>query len=423
MRCSFCDCAPLFFLPLNGGGLRRGWRTPPILTFPHEGGRDNAWKKIANVKTTTKKFELIHQDSQTQARAGVLRTAHGSIETPVFMPVGTQATVKTLTPKELEDLKAQVLLSNTYHLYIRPGIHTIQGLGGLHRFMGWSRPILTDSGGYQVFSLARLRNISDEGVRFNSHFDGREIFLTPEEVVKAQEGLGSDIAMVFDECPPHDASKSQVDEAVRRTIRWAKRAKAAHTKDDQLLFGIIQGGRFLDLRKQSLEETVSLDFPGYAIGGVSVGEPRVEMEEVTRETAPKMPAGQPRYLMGVGTPVDFFWAIEAGIDMFDCVNPTRYGRNGCGFTRFGKVVVRNAEYAQDKRPLDASCSCYTCTQFSRSYLRHLFNCEEILGHKLVTLHNVHFFVDLVRQIRISIIENKLTQFKKNFLSSYDETSR
>ena len=368
-------------------------------------------------------FQVIKQDSKTAARLGILTTEHGIIHTPMFMPVGTQATVKTLAPRDLEEIGAEVILSNTYHLYVRPGIDLIRNSGGLHKFMGWSKPILTDSGGYQVFSLARLRKITDDGALFNSHFDGREIFLTPEEVIKAQEGLGSDIAMIFDECPPHDASYAQVDEAVRRTIHWAKRAKDAHQCDKQLLFGIIQGGRFLDLRKKSLAQTLDIDFDGYAIGGVSVGESREDMELVVRELAPLMPANKPRYLMGVGTPIDLFWSFEAGIDLLDCVNPTRYARNGAAFTRAGRITVRNAQYTSDQTPIDVTCGCYTCKNFSRSYLRHLFNCEEILGHRLVSYHNVYFFVTLAREIRNSISEDRFSEFKREFLANYDDSLR
>jgi queuine tRNA-ribosyltransferase len=294
--------------------------------------------------------------------------------------------------------------------------------------MGWNGPILTDSGGYQVFSLARLRQITDEGVRFNSHFDGREIFLTPEAVIKAQENLGTDIAMIFDECPPHDAAHSQVEAAVRRTIQWASRAKKVHGRSrgevtSPLLFGIIQGGQFLDLRRTSLEETVEIGFDGYAIGGVSVGETKDAMERVVREMAPEMPVEKPRYLMGVGTPTDFFWAVESGIDLFDCVNPTRYGRNGTAFTRRGKLVIRNADCAKDERPIDALCECDTCKNFSRGYLRHLVNCEEILGHRLITYHNVYFFVSLVREIRESVRNGIFSQLKKEFLSNYDDSIR
>ncbi|OGX06799.1 MAG: tRNA guanosine(34) transglycosylase Tgt [Omnitrophica bacterium RIFCSPLOWO2_12_FULL_50_11] len=376
-----------------------------------------------NTCVSASSFQLSKKDSQTEARVGVVRTIHGTFQTPVFMPVGTQGTVKTLSPRDLEEIGAEVILSNAYHLYIRPGIDTIRAAQGLHRFMGWTKPILTDSGGYQVFSLARLRSISDEGVRFHSHFDGREIFLTPEIVIKAQGDLGSDIAMVLDECPSHHASRAQVEAAVRRTIQWAERSKKIHQEERQLLFGIVQGGLFLDLRQRSLEQTVTLAFDGYAVGGVSVGESRLEMEEVVRYVAPRLPEDRPRYLMGVGTPVDLFWAVESGVDLFDCVNPTRYARNGCAFTRCGKLVVRNAQYAKDQKPLDETCACYTCRNFSRSYLRHLFNCEEILGHRLVTLHNVYFFVSLARQIREAIRNGPLSRFKKEFLSNYDEASR
>ncbi len=376
--------------------------------------------KTEQVKET---FQIIKQDPETQARLGILKTEHGMIHTPMFMPVGTQATVKTLSPKELDEAGAEIILSNTYHLYIRPGIDLIRQHGGLHKFMGWKKPILTDSGGYQVFSLARLRKITDDGVTFNSHFDGREIFLTPEEVIKAQEGLGSDIAMIFDECPPADATYAQVDEAVRRTIHWAKRAKDAHLCDKQLLFGIIQGGRFLELRKKSLDQTLDINFDGYAIGGVSVGESRDEMERIVREMAPLLPADKPRYLMGVGTPIDLFWSFEAGIDLLDCVNPTRYARNGCAYTRAGKIIVRNAQYTQDQAPLDETCGCYTCQNFSRSYLRHLFNCEEILGHRLISYHNVHFFLALTNEIRNSISEGRFLAFKKEFLAGYDDSLR
>lgn len=375
------------------------------------------------MKTDQATFQIVQKDSKTQARLGILKTEHGIIHTPMFMPVGTQATVKTLAPKDLEEMGAEIILSNTYHLYVRPGIDLIRSMGGLHRFMGWQKPILTDSGGYQVFSLARLRKITDDGVSFNSHFDGREIFLTPEEVIKAQEGLGSDIAMIFDECPPHDATYPQVEEAVRRTTHWAKRAKDVHRCDRQLLFGIIQGGRFLDLRKNSLAQTLELNFDGYAIGGVSVGESREEMQQVVRELSPLMPADKPRYLMGVGTPIDLFWSFEAGIDLLDCVNPTRYARNGAAYTSFGRITIRNAQYTNDQSPIDETCTCYTCRDFSRSYLRHLFNCEEILGHRLVSYHNVHFFLTLTRNIREAISQGRFSEYKKEFLSSYDDSLR
>lgn len=376
-----------------------------------------------NVRASLGSFELIKQDPESQARVGRVHTAHGSFETPVFMPVGTQGTVKGLTPKDLVSCGAEIILANAYHLYIRPGIDIIAEAGGLHRFMAWDKPILTDSGGYQVFSLARLREITDEGVTFHSHFDGRQIFLTPEQVVLAQERIGSDMAMVFDECPPHDAPRSQVEEAVRRTADWAARAKEVHQRKDQLLFGIVQGGRFGDLRKESLARTIETGFDGYAVGGVSVGETKPQMEEVVARIVPLMPVDKPRYLMGVGTVRDFFWAVEAGIDLFDCVNPTRYARNGCAFTRRGKVVIRNGSYARDQKPLDPDCDCDTCRNFSRSYLRHLFNCEEMLGPGLVTYHNVYFFVRLLGQIRQAVREGRFLKFKKEFLSNYDDNLR
>ena len=393
----------------------------PLVGEGMDGGkkRTSSFPPLSSpIKGEECQFVLLAKDKNTQARLGHIQTVHGTIETPVFMPVGTQGTVKTLSPADLEQLGSEIILANTYHLYIRPGIDIIKEAGGLHRFMGWSKPILTDSGGYQVFSLARLREITDEGVRFHSHFDGREIFLTPEAVMKAQADLGSDIAMIFDECPPHDATRTQVQEAVRRTIHWAKRAKRIHQNPKQLLFGIVQGGGFLDLRKRSLDQTVEIGFDGYALGGVSVGESKYEMEKVVRAVASLMPLEKPRYLMGVGTPFDLFWAVEAGIDMFDCVNPTRYGRNGSAFTRSGRVVIRNAEYARDQAPLDKTCKCYTCLNFSRSYLRHLFNSGEILGLRLVTYHNVYFFVSLVREIREAILENRFSVLKNEFLSAY-----
>ncbi len=370
-----------------------------------------------------KTFEVMHRDSECGARTGRLATAHGIVETPVFMPVGTQGTVKTLAPSDLEEVGAEIILGNTYHLYIRPGIDIIEAAGGLHRFMSWQKPLLTDSGGFQVFSLSRLNQITDEGVTFHSYFDGRKIFLSPEEAIGAQERLGSDIAMIFDECSPHDADRRQVENAVLRTENWAKRAKAVHKRADQLLFGIVQGGKFPDLRRQSAETMVTIGFPGYAIGGVSVGEPREEMQKAVAETMPHLPETSPRYLMGVGTPVDFFWAIEAGIDMFDCVTPTRYARNGCAFTRSGKIVVRNAEYARDLKPLDETCDCYACRNFTRSYLRHLFNCEEILGHRLVSHHNVRFFIRLVSEIRQAVRDGCFLKLKNEFLANYDENLR
>jgi queuine tRNA-ribosyltransferase len=375
-------------------------------------------------------FEVTSTDPSCNARTGIAHTAHGSFETPVFMPVGTQATVKALTPRDLQELGAEIILSNTYHLYIRPGIDIIKQFGGLHRFMGWSGPILTDSGGYQVFSLSRLREITEEGVSFRSHFDGREILLSPEIVMDIQEAIGSDIAMIFDECPPATQDRKKIQQSLDLTVRWAARAKKHHKLKSQALpagrqalFGIVQGGFFSDLRKESLERTVEIGFDGYALGGLCVGESKENTLAVLDSTLPLMPKDKPRYLMGVGTPIDFVEAVERGADMFDCVNPTRYGRNGAAFTSTGMVVVRNGKYQKDERPIDSGCGCYTCKNFSRAYLRHLLNAEEMLGPQLMSLHNVHFFVNFVQTIRQEIKKGTFLTFKKNFLNSFDPECR
>lgn len=368
-------------------------------------------------------FESLGSDGLTQARLGSVRTAHGSFETPAFLPVGTQGTVKTLTPRDLEEAGAEIILSNAYHLYVRPGADIMEQAGGLHRFMGWQRPILTDSGGYQVFSLSSMREISDEGVWFHSYFDGRKIFLSPEIVVEFQKTLGSDIAMVLDECPPPNCSREQIQRALDQTITWAERSKNAHQSGEQLLFGIVQGGQFLDLRRQSLERTVEIGFDGYALGGVSVGEEHDVIESVVRATASLMPKDSPRYLMGVGTPKDLFMGVEAGFDMFDCVNPTRYGRNGSAFTSEGRLVIRNGKYACDQKPVDEHCNCYACSNFSRSYIRHLINCNEILGVRLLSHHNVHFFLSLMKKMRRAIAEGNFNVLKKEFESSYNDDLR
>lgn len=356
-------------------------------------------------------------------RLGRIETAHGAFDTPVFMPVGTQGSVKTFTPMELEELGASIILGNTYHLAVRPGMKIIGKMGGLHKFISWRGPILTDSGGYQVFSLARLRKITDEGATFNSHFDGRELFFSPENVVEMQEILGSDIMMPFDECPSYSKDRMLVERAMERTIHWAERAKKARKGNGQALFGIIQGGLFEDLRLASLERTVALDFDGYALGGLSVGEPNEMMREMVSKIAPKMPFAKPRYLMGVGAPLDIFEAIASGIDMFDCVNPTRYGRNGTAFTRTGLLVVRNSNYSEDEKPLDPDCACLACKNFSRAYLRHLFNAEEILGPRLVSYHNLHFFVRLVTEIRAHLKNGTFLQFYRRFHSTYNTEQR
>jgi queuine tRNA-ribosyltransferase len=339
------------------------------------------------------------------------------------MPVGTQGTVKALTPRDLEEAGTEILLANAYHLYIRPGIDIIRECGGLHRFMGWSGPILTDSGGYQVFSLSRLRKISEEGVRFQSHFDGSEIFLTPEKMVEVQEALGSDIAMIFDECPPPTKDKNRIRHALELTLRWSERAKRHHRLESQALFGIVQGGTFVDLRRESLERTVEIGYDGYALGGLCVGESKQETLEIFDSILPRMPEEKPRYLMGVGTPIDFLEAVGAGADLFDCVNPTRYGRNGTAFTGTGIIVVRNGKYQTDPRPLAEDCSCYVCKNFSRSYLRHLFNTDEMLGPQLLSVHNVHFFVHFVKTLRQKIREKQFLAFKKNFMNHFDPECR
>jgi queuine tRNA-ribosyltransferase len=368
-------------------------------------------------------FKLLRKDPKSEARVGRVTTAHGTFDTPVFMPVGTQGTVKAMSPKDLEDLGVEILLSNAYHLYVRPGMEVIREAGGLHRFMGWQGPILTDSGGFQVFSLSRLREISEEGVRFHSHFDGREITLTPESVIDIQETIGSDIAMIFDECPPATKDRKKISESLELTLRWSKRAKKHHRLKRQGLFGIIQGGIFEDLRKESLERTVEIGFDGYALGGLCVGEAKEETLAVLDAVLPAMPKDKPRYLMGVGTPLDFLESIERGADMFDCVNPTRYGRTGSAFTPGGLVVVRNGKYRLDKRPIQENCDCYACRNFTRAYLRHLFNAEEMLGPQLVSIHNVHFFVNLVKMARQKIREGKFLPFKKSFIKNFDPNSR
>ena len=375
------------------------------------------------VHATSKLFRLIQKDSTTEARIGSVQTMHGVFQTPAFMPVGTQGTVKALTPRDLQNLGAEIILSNAYHLFIRPGIEIIREAGGLHRFMGWPGPILTDSGGYQVFSLSRLRKITEEGVCFQSYFDGSEIFLTPERSIEIQEALGSDIAMIFDECPPYTRDRKRIKNSLDLTVKWAKRAKVSRRREEQALFGIIQGGIFEDLRLESLEKTVELNFDGYALGGLFVGESREETYNVLDRICPEMPNNRVRYLMGAGTPLELLGAVSRGVDLFDCVNPTRYGRNGSAFTSKGLVVVRNGKYNRDFRPIDEGCRCYTCQTFSRSYLRHLFNCEEILGPQLVSIHNIFFFLDLMNQIRREIEIGTFASFKEHFEKQFDPNHR
>lgn len=366
------------------------------------------------------KYELLHVDKNSGARRGVIHTPHGDIQTPVFMPVGTQATVKSMTPDELKDMiDAKIILSNTYHLYLRPGSKLVKEAGGLHKFMNWDRAILTDSGGFQVFSLGDLRTISEEGVEFKSHLDGSKHFFSPESVMETEEDLGADIIMAFDECVEYPATYEYTKQSMERTTRWAKRCKAAHKNTDkQGLFGIIQGGFYKDLRDKSLEDLVALDLPGYAIGGISVGEPKKEFLDILRYTAPKMPANKPRYLMGVGTPDYLIEAALAGIDMCDCVLPTRIARNGTAMTLNGKVVIRNATYERDWSPLDSECDCYTCKNYTRAYLRHLVKTKEILGIRLLSIHNLYFLSKLMERVRLEIENDNLINFRNEFYSKY-----
>lgn len=378
----------------------------------------NKSKKEKN-KNMAIRYELIKVCKQTGARLGKLHTPHGVIDTPIFMPVGTQATVKAMTPEELKEIEAQIILSNTYHLYIRPGHDIVQKAGGLHKFMNWDRPILTDSGGYQVFSLGPLRKIKEEGVEFRSHLDGSKHFISPEKAIEIENALGADIIMAFDECAPYPADREYVKNSLERTTRWAKRCKEAHTNtDNQALFGIIQGGMYKDLREQSAKEITALDLPGYAIGGLSVGEPKPLMYEVLDYTVPLMPADKPRYLMGVGSPDDLLEGVLRGIDMFDCVLPTRIARNGTAFTSGGKVVVRNAIYQEDFTPLDTECDCYTCRNYTKAYLRHLVKCNEILASRLLTYHNLHFLINLMKNVRQAIMDDRLMDFRNEFFQKF-----
>lgn len=364
-------------------------------------------------------FELIKESSECNARLGKLNTPHGVIETPIFMPVGTKATVKAMTPEEVEKLGAQIILSNTYHLYLKPGHELIEEAGGLHKFMNWDKPILTDSGGFQVFSLGKLRKITEKGVEFRSHIDGSKHMITPEKSIEIQNSLGSDIMMAFDECAPYPSSWEYIKESMERTSRWAKRCKEYHENwDEQGLFGIVQGGMYKDLREESIKTITDLDLPGYAIGGLSVGEPLDLMCEILDFTTPMLPKDKPRYLMGVGTPDYLFESVIRGIDMADCVLPTRIARNGTTFTSHGRVVVRNAKYARDFGPLDSGCDCYTCTNYSRAYIRHLFNTNEILGPRLATIHNLYFLIKLMENIREAIKEDRLLEYREEFYKKF-----
>jgi queuine tRNA-ribosyltransferase len=349
------------------------------------------------------KFELLNKDSNTRARRGRLHTTHGVIETPIFMPVGTQATVKAMTPDQLRDLHVEILLCNSYHLFLRPGHETVARLGGLHRFMGWERPILTDSGGFQVFSLSSLRDISEDGVRFQSHLDGSTHFLSPELAVDVQTALGSDIMMVLDDCLAYPASRFDADRSMKRSLAWAERGRnrwvERRPEIPPALFGIVQGSIYADLRRESAERLVMMGFPGYAIGGLAVGEPKPLMYEIIEQVEPYLPEEAPRYLMGVGTPGDLVEAVARGVDMFDCVMPTRHARNGWLFTKDGHIVIKHSKYKEDPDPIDGTCGCAVCQTFSRAYLRHLFIANEILSSVLNTVHNVYFYLDTIRRIR------------------------
>ena len=378
------------------------------------------------------KFELLTKDPKTRARRGRLHTAHGTVETPVFMPVGTQATVKAMMPEQLRDLEVEILLCNSYHLFLRPGHETVAKLGGLHRFMGWDRPILTDSGGYQVFSLSTLRDINEDGVRFQSHLDGSSHFLSPETAIDIQRGLGSDIMMVLDDCLAYPATHFESDRSMKRSLAWAERCKkhfdtvaAVYDRRQssgmeivgghrpplpQALFGIVQGGIYADLRKESADRLIAMDFPGYAIGGLAVGEPKPLMYETIEQVEPSLPEEKPRYLMGVGTPADLIESVALGVDMFDCVMPTRHARNGWLFTKAGHIVIKHAKYKDDPEPIDSECKCPVCRTYSRAYLRHLFIANEILSSVLNTVHNLYFYLDTMRRIRQFIELHRFDEF-------------
>ena len=396
-------------------------------------------------------FELLSQDPESKARRGRLTTAHGVIDTPAFMPVGTQGSVKAMSPRELREVNAQIILGNTYHLFVRPGLDVIKHFGGLHKFMNWDGPILTDSGGYQIFSLAKLRKITEEGVHFQNHVDGTAAFISPEIAMGIQATLGSDIAMTLDECAPYPCEREYAARSLEMTTRWAKRSKAANAQPRktlgagsptlnvqrstekteqsairnpqsaikrQLLFGIIQGATFADLRKESAQSIVDLDFDGYAVGGVSVGEPEEEMIRAVESTEPFLPGDKPRYAMGLGTPPQLLEMIARGMDMFDCVLPTRLARNGTAFTSIGTLNLKNAEFALDTRPIEESCECSTCRKFTRGYIRHLIKAEEILGLRLISLHNLHFYLDLMRRARSAIASGGFEGLRKEFVANY-----
>ena len=365
------------------------------------------------------RYELIKEEKNTGARLGILHTPHGSFETPIYMPVGTLATVKGLSPEELKDMGAEIVLSNTYHLWLRPGEDIVEEAGGLHKFMNWDRGVLTDSGGFQVFSLSDMRKIEEEGVHFRNHISGEKLFLTPEKAIQIENALGADIIMSFDECPDFHHSYDYVKNSINRTTRWAERGLKAHQRpDDQALFGIVQGAGYKDLRIQHARDLVSLDFPGYSIGGLSVGETKDEMNSVLDYLTPELPKDKPRYLMGVGSPDALIDGVIRGVDMFDCVLATRIARNGTCMTSTGRLVVKNAQYARDFRPIDENCDCYTCRNYTRAYVRHLIKTDELFGMRLASIHNVYFLLDLMRNVRKAIMDDQLLEFREDFFERY-----
>ncbi|WP_338488651.1 tRNA guanosine(34) transglycosylase Tgt [Ruoffia tabacinasalis] len=365
------------------------------------------------------RYELIKEEKNTGARLGILHTPHGSFETPIYMPVGTLATVKGLSPEELKDMGAEIVLSNTYHLWLRPGEDIVEEAGGLHKFMNWDRGVLTDSGGFQVFSLSDMRKIEEEGVHFRNHISGEKLFLTPEKAIQIENALGADIIMSFDECPDFHHSYDYVKNSINRTTRWAERGLKAHQRpDDQALFGIVQGAGYKDLRIQHARDLVSLDFPGYSIGGLSVGETKEEMNSVLDYLTPELPKDKPRYLMGVGSPDALIDGVIRGVDMFDCVLATRIARNGTCMTSNGRLVVKNAQYARDFRPIDENCDCYTCRNYTRAYVRHLIKTDELFGMRLASIHNVYFLLDLMRNVRKAIMDDQLLEFREDFFEKY-----
>lgn len=380
-------------------------------------------QELNDLKKSHFAFDLVHQDATSNARCGKIVTPHGEMNTPIFMPVGTQGTVKGLLPETVSDLGAEIILGNTYHLYLRPGHDLIRKFGGLHQFMNWPKPILTDSGGFQVYSLDALRKISEEGVAFQSHVDGSRHFISPEFAIEIQEALGADIMMCFDECTPYPADFDYARNSLELTNRWARRCRNARKNDHQALFGIVQGGIYHELRRKGVDEITSIGFDGYALGGLSVGEPKNLMLEIVEATASLLPMEQPRYLMGVGTPEDIVDCVFHGIDMFDCVLPTRNGRNGMLFTNSGKVVIKHARYRNDESPVDSTCDCYTCRNYSRAYLRHLFIAKEILGVILNTIHNVRYFLRLMERVREAICNDAFASFRKQFKQEASEITQ